>query len=363
MARLRRSRPSSPGLARRRAGRGWVFLDEEGARVSDATVIARCKDLVIPPAWTDVWICPWPNGHLQAMGTDEAGRRQYLYHPAWRVARDREKHQRVLETAHALPAAREAVGHDLTLADMSRRHVLAVAFRLLDIGLFRVGGETYALDNGSYGLATLRRDHVTVGAKGIEFDYVAKSGKQRTLVLRDEACAEAISTLKRRGDDDPELLAWRESTSPATWRDITSSDINEYVQEVVGGHMSAKDFRTWHGTVLAATALAELPAAADLSATKRTREVASVMRRVSEVLGNTPAVARASYVDPRLVDLWEDGYSIAPALADDEVEDLREAYDNQRDACERATLALLTTAPLRINAALRRVKGRTKRRR
>jgi len=157
MARLRRSRPSTPGFARRRAGRGWIYLDETGKRIADKAVIKRCSELAIPPAWTDVWICPWPQGHLQALGTDDAGRRQYLYHPAWRRTRDREKHERVLQIARLLPDARCRVDADLSLGDMSKSHVLAVAFRLLDIGLFRVGGETYAQDNGSYGLATLRR--------------------------------------------------------------------------------------------------------------------------------------------------------------------------------------------------------------
>src|SRR5664279_5509001 len=150
MTRLRRSRPSEPGIGRRRAGRGWIYLDEAGKRISDPKVVERCRDLVIPPAWSEVWICPWPHGHLQALGTDDAGRRQYLYHPQWRVRRDREKHQRVLDVARALPDARGQVERDLALDDLSRDHVLAVAFRLLDIGLFRVGGETYAQDNGSY---------------------------------------------------------------------------------------------------------------------------------------------------------------------------------------------------------------------
>lgn len=327
--------------------------------MDDAGEIARCRDLVIPPAWTDVWICPWPNGHLQAVGTDGAGRRQYLYHPHWRKQRDREKHARVLEIARLLPAAREQVARHLELGDMSHEHVLAAAFRLLDIGLFRVGGETYAQDNGSYGLATLRHDHVRVSTEGIVFNYVAKSGKQRSLTLNDDDCAGVVSTLKRRNDDNPELLAWRESTSPVVWRDVTSEDVNDYVATVVGGEMTAKDFRTWHGTVLAATALALLPPAAQLSATKRTRAVASVMRDVSELLGNTPSVARASYVDPRVVDMWEDGHSVAAVLrratkhgADDD--DLRAIHDADRAQLEHATWTLLTTPPQHVDAALRR---------
>lgn len=365
MTRLRRSRPSAPGYGRRRAGKGWVYLDDAGSRIGDEAEIARCRDLVIPPAWTDVWICPWPNGHLQALGTDEAGRRQYLYHQDWRKQRDREKHQRVLAVARLLPDARAKVAHDLALEDMSREHILAVAFRLLDVGLFRVGGETYALDNGSYGLATLRRDHVKVTANGLLFDYIAKSGKQRDLLLHDAACEDAIATLKRRTDANAELLAWRESENPVRWRDVASDDVNDYVEQVVGNDMTAKDFRTWHGTVLAATALAVLPPANELSPSKRTRAVASVMRDVSELLGNTPSVARASYVDPRVVDLWEDGHTIeavlgdlpASAGGDDDAEPptLRDIYDDDRAVCERATLTLLTTDPSRVEGALRRL--------
>jgi len=182
-------------------------------------------------------------------------------------------------------------------------------------------------------------------------------------VLTDEACAEAIRTLKRRTDADRELLAWRISASPVAWRDVASENINDYVRAVVGEQMSAKDFRTWHGTALAATGLARIAPAVELSATERTRTVASVMRAVSEVLGNTPAVARASYVDPRVVDLWEDGFSIAPALREASdpnaaLDDLRASYDAQRELCESATLTLLTTSPLRVNAALKRVRGR-----
>jgi DNA topoisomerase-1 len=358
--RLRRSRPSSPGLTRRRAGRGWTFLDEDGRRITDPVVVQRCKDLVIPPAWTDVWICPWPNGHLQAVGTDDAGRRQYLYHQDWRTARDQAKHERVLDVAARLPQARRVVAQHLALGDMSRAHVLATAFRLLDLGLFRVGGETYATDNGSFGLATVQRDHVRVTSEGIAFDYVAKSGQRRRIVLVDEACAAVVSRLKRRRDDCPDLLAWRVTDGGRTrWRDVTSSDVNDYVHEVVGPDTSAKDFRTWHGTVLAARALALAGDAVEMSRTRRTRTVAAVMREVSEHLGNTPSVAKASYVDPRVVDLWEDGIHIGPvveALGADGAADVTpgERTEEAQEALERAVLELLTLPPLKAQATLRR---------
>ncbi len=357
MARLRRSRPSEPGLSRRRAGTGWSYRDENGDRITDTETIERIRALAIPPAWTDVWICPWPHGHLQALGTDEAGRRQYLYHPGWRERRDRAKHERVLEVAGGLPAARAVADADASRADMSREHVLGIAFRLLDRGLFRVGGEGYAADNGSYGLATILREHARVTDEGVVFDYLAKSGQQRHVVVSDPEAESAISTLKRRTDDNPQLLAWREATTPVLWHDITSDDINSYIQMVVQPDATAKDFRTWHGTVIAAQAFAHAGDAADMSATGRKRAVASVMREVAEQLGNTPAVARASYVDPRVIDLWEDGVTIAPVVEalGSHGEDLA---PGDRDAAiqaalEQAVVALLTESPVALDRKLR----------
>jgi DNA topoisomerase IB len=333
-----------------------MYLDTTGARITDPEVVARCHALAIPPAYTDVWICPWPNGHLQAVGTDEAGRRQYRYHEQWRRDRDAAKHDRVLEVAARLPDARRRVAADLARDGMPRERVLAAAFRLLDQGLFRVGGEAYAERNGSYGLATLRREHVRVTADGIRFDYIAKSGKDRALVLDDPEVAAILRTLTRRRDESPELLAWREGDGrSAAWRDVTSSDVNAYVQDVVGGDMTAKDFRTWHATVLAAVALAR--AGHPASATGRRRAVAAAMREVAEYLGNTPAVARASYVDGRAVDRWEDRITLAPVLAGLGADGRPDAAPwnraaATREAIERAVLDLLTLPPQRALAVL-----------
>jgi DNA topoisomerase IB len=297
---------------------------------------------------------------LQALGTDAAGRRQYIYHRQWREHRDREKHERILTVARRLPQARARVAADLALGDMSRNHVLAAAFRLLDLGLFRVGGEAYLTDNGSYGLATLRRDHVRVTSDGVVFDYRAKSGQQRRLTLIDEDCASVIATLKRRGDAEHELLAWRRIVDgKAVWRDITSEDINAYVREVVGIDTTTKDFRTWHATVLAARALAEASPAEDLSLTARKRTVAAMAREVAEQLGNTPAVARASYIDPRVVDLWEDEVTIRPiveALGREGEGDLAPGQRSEvaRETLERATVDLLTLAPEKVERRLQR---------
>jgi len=360
--RLRRSRPSVAGFTRRRAGRGWVFYDTQGDRISDREVVERCKRLAIPPAYTDVWICPWPNGHLQAIGTDEAGRRQYRYHEQWRADRDAGKHDRVLEVAARLPEARRRVATDLTEGGMGRRRVMATAFRLLDLGLFRVGGESYAQDNGSFGLATLRREHVRVTAAGMEFDYIAKSGKHRQLVIDDAEAAEVLRALKRRrrGPDegvDEELLAWRDVDGQ--WHDVTSTDVNAYLHEVVGHDMSAKDFRTWHGTVLAAVSLAGHDEESGGHTTRQRRAVAAAMREVSEYLGNTPTVARTSYVDHRVIDLWEDGITIAPVLASlgsdaEGTEAPGGRAPATREAIERAVLDLLTLPPEQARRALHR---------
>jgi DNA topoisomerase IB len=306
---LRTVSPRSAGWTRRRHGTGFVYLDDGGERLGREQVV-RCKELVIPPAWTHVWICPYHNGHIQAVGTDDAGRRQYLYHPVWRQKRDEAKHDRVLEVASRLPKAREQVAEHLALDGMPRERALATAFRLLDLGFFRIGGESYAETNGSYGLATIEKQHVRVEGDQVVFEYTAKSGKERYVALADQPVRDAVGVLRRRRSGGPELLAYRCGRS---WVDVTSADINAYIKDVVGGEVSAKDFRTWHGTVLAAVALAVSLNAAG-SATARKRAIARTMQEVAEYLGNTPAVARASYIDPRVVDLFEDGKTIAPAL-------------------------------------------------
>jgi DNA topoisomerase IB len=319
-----------PGWSRRRHGRGFVYRDERGRRLA-AVDVARCKALVIPPAWRDVWICPLTNGHLQAVGTDDAGRRQYLYHPDWRAKRDRAKHDRVLDVGVRLPRARARVGELIALDGMPRERALATAFRLLDLGLFRVGGESYADENGSYGLATLEKRHVHLDGDRVVFDYAAKSGQQHHVVVTDPAVRDAVAMLKRRRGGGSQLLAYRDGRR---WRDISSRDINEFVKEVVGGDVSAKDFRTWHGTVVAASALAET-ADAVATTTARRRAVRRAAERVSDELGNTPAVARRSYVDPRVVDRFEAGKTIDATTA-------RRDDERARRKAERAVLRLLT---------------------
>src|SRR5919112_1552733 len=339
MPRLRTVSPSQPGITRRRQGRGFVYLDD-GRRGGDPVTIARIRQLVIPPAWQDVWICRYANGHIQAVGSDDKGRRQYLYHPVWREQRDRAKHDRVLEVAARLPRARQQVSRDLALEGMPRERALATAFRMLDLGFFRIGGEAYAEQNGSYGLATIGRQHVSIEGDLIVFDYIAKSGKERYVGVGDPAVRAAVLTLLRRRGGGSELLAYRDGRR---WVDVTSSDINEYVKQVVGGEVSAKDFRTWHGTVLAAVALAVSTHVADTT-TARRRAVARAMQEVSTYLGNTPAVARASYVDPRVIDLFEDGITVEPALRR-LGEGVPAGQPATHGVMERAVLKMLRTSP------------------
>ncbi|NYJ08810.1 DNA topoisomerase IB [Petropleomorpha daqingensis] len=311
--RLKRSDVSGPGWRRRRAGRGFAYYDEDGALIKGDRV-DRIRALAIPPAWQDVWICPWPNGHIQATGIDAAGRKQYRYHDQWRARRDAAKHERVLEIAHQLPDVRDAVMDAIDGAGLTRERVLACAVRLLDLGAFRVGSEQYAEDNGTYGLATLRRDHVRVRGEKVFFAFPAKGGKDWELELKDLPTAEVVRELLKRDDDTGEDLLgyWVDEPDGRQWHDVTSTEINAYLKEISDAEITAKDFRTWNATVHMAVALAET--APPTSKTGRKRVVKAAYDRVSDTLGNTPAVCKASYVDPRVVDRFESGETIAPAL-------------------------------------------------
>jgi DNA topoisomerase-1 len=304
MPRLRRSDCSGPGITRRRAGRGFVYLDA-GQRVEDAEVLARIRELGIPPAWRDVWICSDPRGHLQATGVDAAGRKQYRYHDEWRKRRDSEKFDDMTRFARALPGLRDRVESDLEATDqITRERVLAAAVRLLDRGFFRIGTEEYAVTNESYGLATMRKEHVTLEPDGtMVFDYPAKSGQRRIQAVVDPLVIEIVTTLKRRRGGGEELLAYRVGRR---WHDLRSPDVNAYLKEATGDDFSAKDFRTWSATVLAAVALAVSgPAAATKSS--RDRAIARAVKETAHYLGNTPAVCRASYIDPRVFDAYRAG--------------------------------------------------------
>lgn len=306
MPRLRRSNLTRPGWTRKPVNDGFEFLDETGCILDDACERARLEDLVVPPAWTDVWLCPYPNGHIQAVGTDDAGRRQYIYHPQWQAQRAKKKHDHVLEIAAKLPAARRRNAKYLTVSGMPKERALALAFRLLDLGMFRVGGERYAESNGSYGLATIKREHVQLDGDFIVFDYDAKSHQHRFVGIRDTNCAVALRELVEREDPGTELLAWYDG---GLWHDVTSGDINDYLKKLLGPEATAKDFRTWRATVLAAVALAgAIPVKP--SKTAQRKAVTTAVKTVSKYLGNTPTVCRSSYIDPRLIDLFEEGLTI-----------------------------------------------------
>jgi DNA topoisomerase IB len=334
MVRLRRTSPDQPGWTRRRAGRGFVYLDEHGSRLSEEDA-QRVRDLVIPPAWTEVWVTPYGNGHLQAVGTDDAGRRQYLYHPEWRARRNAEKFDRMLEFGRALTKARELVVRDLGLEGMPLERACAAAVRLLDLGYFRIGNDVYADAHGSFGLTTLERRHVRRHQDRLVFAFVGKSGVEHRIEIDDTVVVEAIEVMRRRRGADPRLLAYKNGRG---WRSVLPELVNEYVRSSTGLEATAKDFRTWHATVLAAAALAETPEPGG-SVASRKRAVAGAMKEVASFLGNTPTLARSSYVDPRVVDAYEEGRTISRTT--------RRTFDTpdeRQAALERATLRLLKEA-------------------
>ena len=332
MVRLRRTSPDQPGWTRRRAGTGFVYLDGTGAKLP-ADDAQRVRDLVIPPAWSDVWVTPYANGHLQAVGTDDAGRRQYLYHPDWRTRRDAEKFDRMLLFGKGLVKARELVLADLGREGMPLERACAAAVRLLDLGYFRIGNDVYADTHGSFGLTTLERRHVKRHQDRLVFTFVGKSGVDHRIEIDDETVIAAVDIMRRRrGIDDPRLLAYKEGRS---WRSVIPDLVNTYVRATTGLEATAKDFRTWHATVLAAAALAETPEPGKTRASRK-RAVSGAMKEVSEFLGNTPTLARSSYVDPRVIQAYEAGRTIRGTT--------RRTYDTpdeRQAALERATLKLI----------------------
>jgi DNA topoisomerase I len=332
MSTLRHVDQRAPGYTRRRHGRGFAYLDRHGRPIRDGR-LDRIRSLAIPPAWQDVWICADEQGHLQATGTDAAGRRQYLYHPHWRMQRDREKFRRIEGFAEALPVLREEVARDIHRRGYPRPRILACAIRLLDRGLFRVGTEDY-VSNGAFGLATLRREHVVVRRTAVAFDYVGKGGKRHVLEIADPDVMRIMRALRRRrAAPTDELLVWDDC---GTWRAVRASDINAYLKDSSGEDFSAKDFRTWHATVLAASLLAQHGVQASERASKRT--IRDAADEVSEHLGNTPTVARRSYIDPRVIARYLQG----------EVIDLSAVpHDDPQTALEAAVLGLLRRHPAR----------------
>jgi DNA topoisomerase-1 len=302
----------------------------------DRETLERVRALAIPPAWKDVWICADPLGHLQATGIDAAGRKQYLYHDLWRERRDRAKFERMISFAEVLPKLRRRLARTLDESDEPNRdRVLACALRLLDVGLFRIGGEQYAEDDSGVGLATIRREHVSFQNGSAVFDYPGKGGVRRVHAIEDPRCVALVRTLARRRSGGLDLLAYRNGRR---WHDVRSDDIGEYLKAQIGDEYSAKDFRTWNATVLAAVSLA-LQSANSSTKTSRKRGIRKATTDVAAVLGNTPAVARRSYIDPRVFDRYQAGWTIAGALR--QLGDLESVDDRARRKLERAVLDLL----------------------
>ena len=309
MARLRRSDCSGPGITRRRRGRGFSYTRPDGKTLTDEETLKRIRALAVPPAWSEVWICPWPNGHIQAVGTDAAGRRQYRYHDQWRMNRDRAKFDRTVDFAEALPKLRTQVERDLARDGLGRPRVLAAVVRLLDVGLFRIGGEEYADEHETFGVASLHKEHVSIRDGAMVFAYQAKGSIERVVEVRDDSVREVVAALRRRRTGGPNLFVYKHGRR---WIETHAHDVNDYIKDVAGAAFSAKDFRTWSGTVLAAAALAEYEPVADPRA--RRRAVTEAVAKVADHLGNTPAVSRSAYIDPRVVDRFEEGETIGSFL-------------------------------------------------
>lgn len=292
---------SAPGITRKRADRGWRYEAPDGTPMRDKEVLARIKTLVIPPAWTQVWICPSDNGHIQATGLDDRGRKQYRYHPRWREVRDENKYERMIDFGKALPKIRAHVERDMSLPGLPRPKVLATVVRLLETTLIRVGNEEYARTNRSFGLTTLRNRHVKVDGSQLRFKFKGKSGKTHSISVRDKRLAHIV----RRCQDLPGQELFEFVDDEGARHAIRSSDVNEYLQEISGDDFTAKDFRTWAGTTLAATTLQEMEPAD--TQTARKHNAVEAIKEVARRLGNTPAICRKCYIHPHIVEAYLDG--------------------------------------------------------
>ena len=336
--RLRRSDPGAPGYTRVPHGSRFAYLDADRAPITDRQTLARIRALVIPPAWRDVWICPDPLGHLQATGVDAAGRRQYLYHELWREQQDHLKFEHMEHFARALPQLRQGLvakmgqGHEL-----DRARVLACAIRLLDVGMFRIGSDVYEKEDGHLGLSTVAKTNVKITADGVVFDYAGKEGVRQLHTVHDPHCVEIVSALKRRRGGGAHLLAFRER---GIWHAVHAQLINEHLKGLIGASFSAKNFRTWNGTVLAAVSVARNDGEARSERARR-RVVAQAAHDVAQVLGNTPAVARSSYIDPRVFDRYRSGWTIVSELQ--RIAELGPNEEKRRTEVEGAVLDLLAS--------------------
>jgi len=341
-----------PGIRRRRAGKGFTYTWPDGTRVSEEDTLERIRKLAIPPAYTDVWICPDPDGHVQATGRDTKGRKQYRYHPRWTEMREGTKFGRMLEFCRVLPKIRARVAEDLGKRGLPREKVLAAVVRLLESTLIRVGNDTYARENRSYGLTTLRDRHADIEGSEIRFGFKGKSGKRWDVSLKDRRLARVVRACQDVPGD--ELFQYVDEDGQP--RDITSGDVNDYLREITGEDFTAKDFRTWAGTVLAAMALREFESFD--SKAKAKRNVTRAIEQVASRLGNTVSVCRKSYVHPEVLNAYLEG-GLLDALQREVEQELREELDGL-DAEEAAVLAFLHQR-LEREQALRRREGARRR--
>jgi len=298
---LRHVSDESPGITRVRSGRTFRYRDAEGKFVRDPETLRRIKSLVIPPAWTEVWICSNPNGHLQATGRDDRKRKQFRYHPRWREIRDETKYARMIAFARALPGVRRRVRKDMALGGMPRNKVLATVVRLLGISLIRVGNDEYARENDSFGLTTMRNKHVDVHGATLRFHFRGKAGKWHDVDIHDRHIARIVE----RCQDLPGQELFQFVEDDGTRRDVRSEDVNDYLREISGNDFTAKDFRTWAGTVLAAMALREFEKFDSKAQAKK--NIVAAIESVAKKLGNTPAVCRKCYIHPHVIDSYLEG--------------------------------------------------------
>jgi DNA topoisomerase-1 len=298
---LRYVSDTAPGIRRKRRGGKFNYFAPDGSRITDAEELARIRSLAIPPAWTDVWICANGRGHLQATGRDARGRKQYRYHPKWRAVRDETKYERMVAFGEQLPKIREQTGHDLALRGLPRRKVLAAVVRLLETTLIRVGNEEYARDNKSFGLTTMRDRHVEFEGQKVQFHFKGKSGKKHLITLKDRRLAKVV----RRCRDIPGQELFQYINEDGQRETIDSADVNAYLQEITGQQFTAKDFRTWAGTVLASLALQEFESFDSQAQAKK--NVLRAIESVAERLGNTPTVCRKCYIHPAVLDSYLEG--------------------------------------------------------
>lgn len=322
-----------PGISRIRRGKSFRYLTDDGAPVRDAKVLARIKSLVIPPAWNQVWICKDPNGHLQCTGRDGRGRKQSRYHPRWRTVRDESKYERMLLFGEALPGIRKRVEEDLALRGLPREKVLAAIVRLLETTYIRVGNEEYARKNKSYGLTTLRNRHVKIRGSKIQFSFSGKSGVEHAIDLEDKRLARIVKSCS----DLPGYELFQYVGEDGLPHTVGADDVNEYLREITGQHFTAKDFRTWAGTVLACAVLREFETFA--SATEAKRNVVQAIKKVAAALGNTPSVCRKAYVHPAVLECYMSGV-LTPAEKDCAKAQVAAAAEALRDE-EMAMLKLV----------------------